>query len=123
MQAQPNARFWIWTPGGPVKITLRPGQTLRHYQGHATDEGWASEADTWTHQGEFVTNDWCHDGSDCDGRLTRVGSRECKITQLREVPPNYEWMTAEEAELNVIYPQWCEVSRSQRDEYAELAGY
>ena len=43
----PNARFWQWINGGPVKITLRPGQTITHYVGGSTDEGYERTWHKW----------------------------------------------------------------------------
>ena len=43
----PNARFWVFKHTGPVKLTLRPGQTLHHYHGERTEEGWTSTAESW----------------------------------------------------------------------------
>ena len=46
-----TARFWIWN-NGPVKLTIRPGQTLRHTSFSEDEEGWSSREDEWTNDGE-----------------------------------------------------------------------
>lgn len=66
-----NVRFVVWVNGGPVTITLRPDQTLRHHEFETTEEGWSSYSHEWFYDGTLVAREWVSDGSDCDGRLTR----------------------------------------------------
>lgn len=117
-----NARFWVYTDAGPVKLTLRPGQSLTHYVGGATDEGWSSFSSTWSHEGDHVRREWCDDGRDCDGRLTRGGTDACPIGELAAGMPIY-WPENEELFEGIHVPAWGEPDRWQRDEQAELAGY
>ena len=124
----PNARFWVFWNGGPVKITLKPGQSLSVSQGRTHEEGWSSESETWEHEGDGVRSSWENDGRDCDGRLTQRGSAFCPLDKLDDVVPY--WLSAEDATAadretwaDVLYPDWQDAERSQYDEYAELAGY
>lgn len=122
-----NARFWVHINGGPVKITLKPGQRLEWSEGHYTDEGWSSEGHVWEYEDHFVFEHIEHDGCDCDGRLTQVSSWLCNVELLKAGHKPYcdEWLTAEEREfyVEVVYPQWQRVSANQRDYAAEAMGY
>jgi hypothetical protein len=112
-----NVRFWDFINGGPVKLTLRPDQILRHYQSEPTDEGWRSEENSWEYiaaEGR-VLSDYCSDGVDCDGRLSYGGQRYF-----------YVFDASAGGELDGIrYPAWERVERNEwrRDWQAEAAGY
>jgi len=83
-----------------VSITLAPGQTLNHYQAEPTDEGYSYRAQTFTHHLDgTVTCSTASGGRDCDGRLDYY------------------------SDLVWDHGRWELESRSQRDEYAEAAGY
>lgn len=110
-----NARFWTYLNGSPVKLTMRPGQTVRHFSKGPTDEGWSSEAHTWHFDGFKVVHEGVEDGRDCDGRLTQCWGSVCAITDLRA--------GHRDDENGLCYPEWKHVSASQRDEFAEAAGY
>lgn len=122
-----NARFWVYINGGPVKLTLRPGQRLSWHRAWSHDEGWSSESHTWEYEDHFVIEYIENDGTDCDGRLTQVSSWLCNVELLKSGHKPFcdEWLTAEEREfyVDVVYPQWERVSASQRDEFAEAMGY
>lgn len=130
MSMRTNARFWVYVNGGPVKITLRPGQQLSWSCGGPTDEGWSRESETWgydceDHVGE-VFRQWCHDGRDCDGRLTREGEDVCDLADLRrEWPGGLDDMSQAERDgwRDVRWPAWRKAKSCQYDEYAEAAGY
>lgn len=112
-----NARFWTYINGGPVKLTLEPGQAAYHHHGERTDEGWASESTQWTHEDGGVRREWTTDGRDCDGRLTRHGADFCPLDQLHDLINT----TGEDSTIH--WPDWQRESAGQRDEYAEAAGY
>lgn len=115
-------RFWEHVNGGFVKLTLYPGQTLRHSQGGSHDEGWWSRANTWTFDGKEVVNDSLDDGTDCDGRLSRRYVGACPVEKLyaRIQEPPY----APVVDGKVVgLPDWQEVRSGQRDYTAEAAGY
>ena len=70
MLLQPNAHFWAFINGDAVRITLKPGQEIRHYQAWRHEEGcWSSIDETWHFDGSTVLYTCC-DGTDCDGRLS-----------------------------------------------------
>lgn len=120
MRRQKNARFWTFINGGPVKLTLRPGQSLSHSRFAHTDEGWSRESYTWTHHGDRIESAWCEDGRDCDGQLTRRGTGFAQLDKLGENPA---WPPDDPNMAGVLWPEWEDVETSQRDEFAELAGY
>lgn len=115
-----NARFWIYWNLGPVKITLRPGETRNLFYGVQTDEGWASEALTYTHEGDHVRRSWIDDGVDCDGRLTRCGEDVCPLGELHSNEPYHE---EGEPTPDWMWPAWQKESSSQRDYSAEAMTY
>lgn len=108
-----NARFWVYA-NEPTKITLKPGQELSWGRYAPHEEGWSSESQTWSYDGEYVEHEWCDDGRDCDGRLTRSGERLAHRTKLAEEYNEY---------AGVRYPAWGDAASRQYDEYAEAAGY
>ena len=107
-----NARFNVYINGQTTKLTLTPGQRLHHYKAYQTEEGWNSELEVWTHEGDHVSLYYCNDGVDCDGRLTREGELICPLDMLK----------AHEHE-GEFYPVWEEEKHWQRDYYAEAMGY
>lgn len=120
----PNARFWAYLNGGPVKITLRPGQTLHWSQGHRTDEGWSRSLETWSYEADespaLLTRHWCQQGRDCDGTLEHGGQDTCEATNLLSRPPYPE---DEPLLEGVRWPAWEPADQWQRDHAAEAAGY
>lgn len=108
----PNARFWVYA-NGPAKITLKPGQTLRHSRGGPTDEGYSYEEDSWEHLGNRIEHNWFVDGRDCDGRMTKTGSRISMLEDLK----------AHAGLDDLSYPVWRIEDYYQRDFEAEKAGY
>ena len=125
-----NARFWVSHNDGWVKLTLKPDQSLEVYQRHATDEGWSSSWECWTHQGDSVLRECEADGCDCDGRSSSSHEDECPLDQLVVVPHVKQcaysdefpdgWMPDDDAPLT---PAWEKVGSRQRDYAAEAAGY
>ena len=120
-QNPPNARFWVYL-GSPVKLTLKPGQTLRHFRGGPCDEGWSSEYHDWTYGEGEIRRVYVSDGRDCDGRLTRTYTSACKVENLSGHVPEEEYLDFHDGR-EIHYPKWESVSSSQRDEYAEAMGY
>ena len=119
-----NARFWYYIcphggRSGPVKITLKPSQTLGWYSGGPTDEGWSFVTEFWKHEGDYVENETIVDGRDCDGRLTRCHVCVAKIDELAVRPA----VVTTKDDRSLRYPQWKQESASQRDAYAEAMGY
>jgi hypothetical protein len=122
-----NARFWVYINGGPVKLTLKPGQKLEWSEAHMTDEGWRSEYHSWEHGGDFVWSSMNCLELDCDGRLDRYGDWSCPLENLKSghVVTPWDGASREEVECyaDVVYPEWQKESASQRDYAAEAAGY
>ena len=117
-----NVRFWVhnWShPNSPpVKITLKPGQSLSHEHGGPTDEGWNYESQTWIHEGDCIRLDTFSDGVDCDGRLSTGGTYYCMIGE------DLSNRTYEDMESYIPgVPVWTEEDSFQRDYSAEAAGY
>ncbi|MBK5966406.1 hypothetical protein CCR95_20540 [Thiocystis minor] len=118
MNNPPNARFWHWHRDSVVKITLKPGQVLHHQSGGPDEEGWSRSGNTWSHDGDTVTWEWCDDGFDCDGRLTRGGALVCALTELQA-----DCREQEQEGEGMAIPDWTEQNRWQRDHAAEAMGY
>lgn len=113
-----NARFWVWECGGWVKLTLRPGQSLSYAWFRTADEGWDSERVTWSHTGNAVECESDSSGADCDGRLDRSSLVSCPLAELQSDP-----VEADNSGRSIFRPNWERVSASQRDHFAEAAGY
>jgi len=125
---QQTVRFWEYVNDGPVKITLRPGQTLTHYQGEPDDEGWSSFTQIWEYDDVLgiVEREQISDGSDCDGRLTRAYADHFRVGQERAGLPagmQYAGRLEYPELIGVVYPFWRDGDSSQRDYQAEAAGY
>lgn len=128
-----NARFWTYVNGGPVKLTLKPGQSLTHETGGPTDEGWYHDITDWTYETDddgkpIVTRNWSTDGQDCDGRHGNGGCEECPLAELLTGnEPYYTDLESWEDPTTwdgVIWPAWREVSIGPvYDQFAQLAGY
>ena len=115
-----NCRFLVFINGDDVKLTLRPGQTLHHYQGGPTEEGWSSYAESWylSSDSQVLTRESVSDGVDCDGRLTRYS------TDYADADPDTFHSGHDPYKTRpALFPYWKEGESSQRDQYAELAGY
>lgn len=110
-----RARFWTYHGEGLIRLTLSDGQSLHHYRGGPTDEGWSSESVRWTLDGGIVTRETVQDGRDCDGRLTRHYVDVCPIAKLASEPAYYD--------PGFKVPRWQSIDSRQRDYSAEQAGY
>ena len=115
-----NCRFLVFINGDDVKLTLRPGQTLEHFQGGATDEGWSSEFESWTlsDDGDELRREYVTDGSDCDGRLSHYATAYASTD-----PDSFHAGHDPYKQRPALFPYWTEASREQRDYAAEAAGY
>lgn len=131
--AIPNARFWIHVNDGPVKLTLKPGQSLHYECGGDTDEGWCFEYIDWTYtieaDGPYVTREWCQEARDCDGRIDHATTHGCPVGGLCVicdsccVDAQIDIGPTEDDVLLVAYPMWDKLDSSQRDHSAEAVGY
>ncbi len=114
MTMRNQIRFWHYHNGEVVRIKINAGQTLRHHSGGATDEGWSSESNAWTFDGETVTSQWGSDGMDCDGRLSSYGE---SFFAAADVASGYV------DDEGLRFPKWEQGDSSQRDYSAEAMGY
>ena len=113
VRVKKNARFWVWWAGDAVKITLRPGRTLRASRSWRHEEGWSSESETWEYFGDDILRESLTDGRDCDGRLSTECQCSVPITKLADLGP-FD---------GVMLPAWERESAGQRDYSAEAMGY
>jgi len=118
-----NARIWFWENDGPVKLTLKPGQTLNWNYYHPDDEGYSAGGFRLTWDGTTLTQTWGMEGKDCDGRIARGGILTTTVDQFKACEPYIPCQRQAETYVGVRYPQWTTVSRNQRDYAAEAAGY
>lgn len=119
MSTKRNFRFSVHVNGGPVKITLRPGQSLEHGTFAYTDEGYTKESYRWSlaKDGSELLREWYQDGRDCDGRLSRSGE-DCLDPSAPEFC-NVEIVYG----VQFSYPRFNPISEGQRDYSAEAMGY
>lgn len=110
---QKNARFWVWGAGDAmVKLTIRPGESLSHRRTWDNGEGWSSEAETWSHEGDHIERERYASGTDCDGRHSSHYEDVCPLRRLGEIEHG-----------GVRWPAWSMRRASQRDYSAEAMGY
>ena len=120
-----NARFWVWINDGPVKLTMRCGQVLRHYSAERTEEGYSRTLHNWeylAHGWPAVRRSWRIDSRDCDGPMAQGGTDLCPLVLLMGHLPEAPYQNSVHGVI-VRYPQWKEETRERRDTYAEAAGY
>jgi len=115
----------VWENDGWIKLTLKPGQTLRWAKGGKCDEGFSIDYNEYEYDADdgVVLSRFTNESQDCDGRHSYYGDAECPISELQARPPepaDPEWGTEE---IPVPRPEWRKVSASQRDYYAEAMGY
>jgi hypothetical protein len=109
-------RFWTYSPHGEaIKIKLREGQKVWHHFYAPTDEGFTSETNQWTFDGERVFCEWYTNGRDCDGRLEQFGET---FFFADEVKGGHH-----DLDEGIKFPRWRELAHSQRDHTAEAMGY
>jgi hypothetical protein len=118
-----NARFWTRINGDVVKITIKPGQEMSHFQGNWTEEGFIRRSHAWEFDGQSVVASFHIYEKDCDGPFENFGEHECFLNSLRvNHADEPEYQQFHEGEL-IKFPQWALNSASQRDHYAESMGY
>lgn len=114
-----NARFWVFENDAWVKLTLRPGQTLRWEQCQDTDEGYSYRSVRWSHHGELVVRYTDDGGRDCDGRHETRSTDECPLGELQSVACDLD-----DGRGVTMRPDWREAQPTEAyDEYAQSAGY
>lgn len=111
-----NARFYTLSPQSePVKLTLKPWQSIHHSRAWHNGEGWSRHSESFEFDGEKVTCHWHSSGTDCDGPHSSGGTSICAIDRLKS---GYR----DESD-GVTYPDWQSEEEWQRDVFAEIAGY
>ena len=108
-------RFLTHINDSVVKITLAPGQTLRHFQSGPTDEGWTSTAESWNYDGAGVTRERWTGGRDCDG-LHEHGGTSYAPAQMLTARCD-QWTDGHRM------PEWSRIDAYQRDHTAEASNY
>ena len=126
MQHQRNARFTTYVNGSPVKITLRPQQSLEHRSGGPTDEGYNYRHTVYEHDGNYVRARHTNESKCCDGRFSSYADLNCPIGLLKS--QRYEdtvWLDEHGpiARAALMLPDWQNDESGQRDYSAEAAGY
>lgn len=125
----PNIHFWEHVNDTWVKLTLKPGQILRWTQFLHTEEGWSSHSMSW-HYDRDDRSVFCvmrDEGRDCDGRVSMSWSGKFSIDDFRREAHHLDIGTDKTGnpihDPDIIWPEWHEVSREERDYTAEAAGY
>lgn len=124
-RGQHHARLWERINGDWVKLSLAKGQTIEHYEGGPTEEGFHHRWESW----EYDDNIPCiryrvvTQSRDCDGRYSSDSEHQCAVTtdQLfaRE---NYDKEKGPNGEI-IMLPEWKPGDSRWRDYSAEAAGY
>jgi hypothetical protein len=110
-----KVRFWAFVNGSPVKLTLRRGTEISHGDFWGTEEGWSSERQSWSFDGDDLYRVDETDGVDCDGRLSTWAEYHCPVAQKAGLTsPGYP---------DIALPEWRPIGMSQRDYAAEAMGY
>lgn len=115
-----NCRFMAFVNGDDVTLTLKPGQSLHHYQRGSTDEGWSSSAESWTlsSDGRLLKRENESDGRDCDGRLQRYSTSYADSN-----PATFHAGYDPYKDRPAMFPYWTEGQSYQRDHFAEAMNY
>ena len=108
-----NLKFWAYVNGSPVRLTLKPGQTIAHSRGGLDSEGWHRSSIIWKHSGNGVYSESLTEGRDCDGYGSTWGDAFCPS----------EGLTAGATVDGVRFPLWTDCTVECRDDYAEASGY
>ena len=116
-----NARFWEYINEDYVKITLRPEQMLEWSISGPTDEGWAWEYHSWSHEGSCIKHECDTAARDCDGRFDQNTKSQTSVTKLVDHAAYQEPL--DHVGNVIMLPSWEPVTSSQRDYTAEAAGY
>jgi len=101
--------------GSPVRVTLRAGETLSHFEGGPTDEGYSSECSEWYYDAAegLVFCEYTSWSRDCDGPHESQSETVCPASRLA-LGPEFDGLR---------YPDWDRIGSRQRDYFAEAAGY
>jgi hypothetical protein len=122
-------RFWITHDGGPVRLSLKVGQSIDLHSGGPTEEGYHRASQVYyidREKGVLIgEHDW--EARDCDGRMSGGQDHWAYLDELAVREPYGLRLSAlerQEAEARrVRYPEWQPLDRWQRDHQAEAAGF
>lgn len=119
-QNPPNARFWVWHNNFWAKLTIKPNETLRHFQHGDSEEGWWSQYTEWHYDNEQhrIVRTYIEDGCDCDGRLSCNYVTACPVSMLQA-----DIIYEDDDGLSYPVPFWEKVDSFQYDPTAEAMGY
>ena len=95
-------------------LTLDEGETHEREWGGPTDEGYSYGGETLRHEGDRIVSYRWTRSRDCDGPLDTASESECSVYRLHAY---YN------AHTGKYLPDWERVNESQRDYFAEAAGY
>lgn len=114
-----NFRFAVYVNGGPVKLTIRPGESLQHATFTTEDEGYTSERNIWalSEDGAELSSQWDMVGTDCDGKIAR-GADGVFIVNSGQYC-NRETVDG----VQFAYPRFERAEEYHRDYSAEQMGY
>lgn len=98
-----NIRFWDYI-NSPVKLTLKPGQTLHHTKQYFNGEGYSIDCISWSFNYDKLKCIVFSDGFDCDGRLRTYQEYESPITEI----DLYSYFNKN---TNMWTPSWTRIER------------
>ena len=117
-----KARFWIYWKDGIARITVTEDTPVELCWGGPTDEGSSYYSERYSIEDGILKRECCSWGSDCDGRHETHATEHW--TPDMGFEPMLEWLSDGSCrELPEHRPTWGDGHRSQRDFYAEAAGY
>jgi len=114
-----NARFWLDLNGGPVKVTLRPGQYIEYHLSEPDEEGYRFHTERISYEPANGVSEgylWrvrTVGGRDCDGLIENTTEMGCPYSQLHSFKDLQ----------GMGWPNWKDLSSSVYDEFAQSAGY
>lgn len=112
-----NRTFRVWESlhGSYVKISVRPGQTLRWHRNWMGDEGPSWQYCVFIHEGDRLKMECGSGGRDCDGTVTHHSTLVASPEKLAARPAYRD--------SRLLLPDWETEERWQHDQFAEAAGY
>lgn len=115
-----HIRIWIWFKGGPVRISLKDGQSVTFGYCEPHEEGFSGESVTISRHGFELTRDWSNFGRDCDGPLSHDGVQTWNAATGEYRP--WPWDVADTGDIR--FPKWEEYEPTRvTDAFAEAMGY
>lgn len=115
MPSGPCVMFWTFVDSEYVGVRLEPGDTIEFEFGGPHEEGYHYRSIAMRHEGEFITCADYTSSRDCDGPLQTWEEHEARVDKLDAREP-----IDDESPRGV---EWERLSASQRDHFAEAAGY